>query len=1141
MLDSKKQLRQIFNNYSNPLQILSEIKNQISPSEYENIINSYPTLKKFKGNNLKFKDIKSINQKDALVFTKDFKREINWLLFDIKQEASFINSFLFRKKEFEKLFMMCSYELAETKLDEIKVNYGESLWTLEMSLLLKEYRFGAKDNWIELSSYLSQINSPFYQFIINFYSKRVEEKMSFENCFTLFQNDFNGVNADEQVRDFFVFKCLYSANFEYSYRNLESVLYISNIFGIIDQYLVTVEVLIKLVSNQRNNDKVIIQFLKKIHNEITNDHRLANIINLVDEKIEAIILPNTDTILPIIDDYTNGNFKLCIEQCLNCLKVQPDIFELYEIYVKSLINLGLDFHPTGISTFVDRIIESIFRAMLHKEDSEKFKKKIMKYAITLLSFDFGKQLFVFGLELTGDRQLNNHKLIRCLSSTINNPKILSLDLIGRERNISEKYKIFQSSISFAVNNYINGTKLEDNLKISNQNQSIIYQARHEFKLSNFEKTIELVEPIVNDSGLSPFYFDNVISLLIDSYIAVNRIIPAMILSANIVTDKVFYTNNLNISNITSKIKNDGISKYASYIDMPILFSLVCKEYDLYEVYVDFMLYYNEEYPSRLDIVSLRNKFSIEKIIYFLREVCTVSTLRYSIEFSSINEVEQERCNICSLLKQLDSVNASFYDNEIAELLRSDAVRKAIKEVDEGRLYVDIESLKNLQVNNIKESFARFKEIEFTTKDKGLIGFNASKERDWDQSTSFQQNDAQNELNNPAFLAFKSIYLETRDKFLYSKEYGLESCISSKIRHGALRNLLRSVFDKLNLVTSKTGENYIDNLYWYNQFGFDYEINSKVQSRLKLFSKDIDDTTNFIVEKLIQIRTEKKSENPYGLFDYSTNDEALLDFYESFKNTFDNYSSMVSRIYMELAASTSLHIVPFIQNELSNNVKNKFQNLIEQLQIDIRTINISYPNDLLANISKSSTDIQIVIDSILEWFKFNTSYSSSLLEIETILNASKELTNKFNPNCCISPEIEVNYPDDLTIISSTSMIFVFHILMDNIIKHSKLSSNEIKVKIVLQKVDDFIEIKVINNISLLADVELIKSNLEQVYLNWNNHDNIERSTTEEGSGFHKIKRILLYEALCKTDKFHYSVDNEEVGISLFLPLNNYKNA
>ncbi|MBL7784700.1 MAG: hypothetical protein JNM36_02245 [Chitinophagales bacterium] len=1130
MSDYKKQLRKIQNKHSkNPLIILSEIKKQVNPGEFENAINTDFRLKNFKTTNLKFSDILGIKQRDALVFTSDIKRELFWLFYNFKQEAVFLNSFLQNKADFEKLFILCQYDAAQDLLNEIRKNFGESLWTLEMTLLLKEYQFETKENWVELSNFLTQIKSPFYQFVINFYSKRIEENMSFENCFILFQNDFNGVNTYDYVRDFIVFKCLFIANFEYCYENLDSVLYISNIYGVIDQYLITIEVLMRLVSQNSNNDKTLIQFTNKINTYITNDYRLSNILNLIDKKTDIILLHRTAVILPIIDTYTRGNFADCLILCTNELKEFPLSFELYELYVKSLHNLNLGFKPTDISSFVDKILEVMFKTLLYDKDSEKHRNKLMKYAISFLSFDFGKQLYAFAAGLGNDINANMHTLISCLSSSINNPRVFSLNLNKRESLAIEKFKSFQQSDSFKINEFIKGCRSISEILIKNDIQSITYQARYYFNQSDFQKVIELTEPFIEQKQLSLFYYDNIIFLLSESYLKTNQLVAAMALSANIIADRVFYTNKLNIHGLVAQVKHEGIDKYTEYIDVPILFSLISKEYDLYEVYIEFMLCYEEEYPSKLDVNSLVNKFSLKKIIYFLKEVCTISTMAYSLEFNSINEVEQERCSICGLLKELDPENKAYYDDEVAEILKSIAVRKALKEVNQGRLFVNIEGLKNIQMNNIKESFMRYKELEITSKHKGLIGFNVSKEMNWDsQEYISKKSDAK--FNDPAFLAFKSIYFETRERFLFNKAYGLDSCLSTNYRHGSVKNHIRSVFEKHNLITSKNNDKYIDNLYWVDKIA--PHINNDVQEKLKKFSEEIDNYTKEIIDNFIQIQTERHTEKKNGIFNYSTKEEILWLFFQEHKERFFSVEAILDIIYVNFINHTIYNVYTSIYSNIVNVITKKYQKIIECLSKDLKNIGIGNECDLLHNVSKSSTNIQQELEDIAEGFYLNTTNSASLLDIETIIYASKEYVNGINPYSCINPEVNVWFPMP----AYSTLIFVFNILFTNIIKHSGLNSSNVKVIInVFMPKNDYVEIQVINNISETVDTNNIRNKLQKVKDNWNNHENIERSNIEGGSGFDKIKRLLLYEVIAKTDRFEFSITPEKVTISLFLPV------
>lgn len=1131
MQEFQKKLRQVLYNKKNTKnQVLAFIKSSINAGEYEVAINSNPILKRIKLSGGIYEKVDDIQIRDPYEFTNDFKRELFWVVYNINQEFDLINRFLYAKDKFERLFFLSKLEEAQEHLHTVKREFGENLWTIEMSLLLKENQFGTKENWSELSYYLKRLKSPFYQFIVNFYSKRIEENMSLENCFAQFQNDIDGVISDAQVKDFLVFKSLFIANFDYAYSDFEGVLYISNLFGAIDQYLIAIEVLTKLVSINSNNDKLVLQIAKKLNSKINNEHRLVNIINLLDDKSEVIKLRDSQSVLFIIDEYSKGNFDDCISLCIDCISSNPVLFEPYEIYCKSLININSDFIPTNISLVVDKILHSIYKALLYNYESEKERNRMLKYSLTLQSFNFGKQLSAFGAVLSGDLFSNQHLITGSISSLINNPRLLSLNLYNREDYVIKKNSIYKELASFNTNIFVSGNSQAFALTQSkNKLQMDVYLARRLYCQSEFIRVINVLECYV-DQKVSPFYYDNILFLLFESYLNTNQLDKALQLSATILTDNRFYTNKFNVFELTKRIKGEGYDRFAQFIELPIIFSTIIKDYDLYEVYIEFMIFCDEEYPSKLLIEDLVTRFSLEKVIYFLKEVCTVSTMQYSLEFSSIDKAEQERFEICNKLKDLDKANSSVYDKEIRDILKSGAVRKAIKEVNEGRLYVNVESLKSHHLNNISESFARYKEIELTTKDKSLVGFNATKDRNL-KSIDFIQKEANPHFSHPAFLAFKSIYLETRDKFLFSKEYGLDSCLSANFRHGAIKNHIRSVFEKLNLITAKLEDKYVNNLYWEEKLGLDKDLNFNVQERLRRFSKEIDDFTMFIVNNLVQIQTERQPEKKDGLFKYYTDDNLLWNFFEESKDRFTSVDSIIDILYAGLINVTLREICLNIYKTFTRSINKTYQELIEGLQSDLRVIGINNQCELLPNILKSSTNIQKELEVIADWFILNTTSSSSLLDIETIINASKEYINRINPNNCINPSIYIEFP----LPANSSLIFVFNILFNNIIEHSKLNADEINVKVdVFSPKDNYIEVRVTNTISDIVNIAETNRKLQGIKDNWNNHENIERSNVEGGSGFDKIKRILIYDAIAKTDKFEYFVTNQEVSVSLFLP-------
>ena len=82
-----------------------------------------------------------------------------------------------------------------------------------------------------------------------------------------------------------------------------------------------------------------------------------------------------------------------------------------------------------------------------------------------------------------------------------------------------------------------------------------------------------------------------------------------------------------------------------------------------------------------------------------------------------------------------------------------------------------------------------------------------------------------------FKLFVQAFNEIKYLFLYSNEYGLDSNLSQRIRHGTLLGAIRALFDSFHLVTQKDSSGrYRDNAYWTNRLGFGEGPSSELAQR-----------------------------------------------------------------------------------------------------------------------------------------------------------------------------------------------------------------------------------------------------------------------------------------------------------------------
>lgn len=1126
-MDYKKIVRSVLSNRNLSLpQKINNIKLRVESGDYKNSL-SHPSIANFLFKLPLFKSIEDIQIKEPFQFTGDFKKEFRWLAYIVENYLSEINSFFQLKNEFEKILITGDLENAKSKILYIESLFGVSLWSIDCRILLTDLYDGSEANWNALSKYLNIIKNSIYEFNISSSSKRAESNLSYESFLKQFQNDIDNIQASGFVKDYFVFKNFSYANYEYEFKDLSSVLYVSNIFSVIDQYLILLDSIIYNISRNAEYDKLFLSFIKNAKCLVPNDPRLTAIFNIVNHKDDSGNPSANSEYITCINSYYMGDFEKSLETSRCLLLSDPLEYELYQVYCKSLINLGLDFIPLELSGLANSILVDTFKLFNFRKDEESCVKRLLKISLQLMNFNIGKQIFALLSEIEGQLDWNYYTGI--LSTSFINPK--NSKFVNFHQNVESNLLKFASQESFKFYNGIEfGTNEHTDFNSKSEIQTIFACAAQQFKIGNFERTIEILGRIEN--VIPNYYLEKKNSLIYFSYLHLGRLKEALTLFSSIYFDNNLIYRKIDYLSLFDEIKRlSDKSDFTSLIELSILFSLVVKEYDLFEVYDDFILNFGVDDLRDLDINLMIEKFGKLKTIHFLEKVATIDTLKYNTDYASISEVEEDRIHILEQLTVANPINKQLYEKERDEIYRASSVRKVLKEVDEGRLYIDVNSLKDLQINKFQDDFKRYKEIELSSTNQTLIGFNPFNTKNWDKAL-VEKNETIDLYNSADYLAFKNIYLESRDNFLFSKEYGLDSCLSTRIRHGALKNHIRSVFEKLDLVSSKSKDTYINNPVWHRQLSHNPEINNLVQERLKLFSKQIDDYTIYIRDSLIQIQTEKQPEKKEGLFAYFTNDELLFRFYSEHKPFLISVDKAIEIILTNLVNYTLIHLQNDINTRFSNEISNYFQTLIESTITDLRKLELPNECQLIANLTKSSTDINQELDYLSEWFYLNTTNSSSILSIHTLLDASFHLTNRINPLFNLVPNVQLE--EDFG--GYSSLIFVFNILLNNVIAHSNLHPRDIVLDVIAKKSDDdkYMQITFSNNVNSKVNYALNIEKLEKVKQNWNNHDNIERSNKEGESGFDKIKRILLYEALAKTDLFDFSFENGKFSITLFFP-------
>jgi hypothetical protein len=290
----------------------------------------------------------------------------------------------------------------------------------------------------------------------------------------------------------------------------------------------------------------------------------------------------------------------------------------------------------------------------------------------------------------------------------------------------------------------------------------------------------------------------------------------------------------------------------------------------------------------------------------------------SFHFTGTQALENERLQILQHLCRIDAINRPAYSEEIDLITQRLFIRRGIQKLDEGKIFVDDAGIRRAGEKLLAENLRRYLDISSL---KGidalrLLDSNISKavlttpggHHGPEQKIDIEKLEAEGVkvIFRSHYALFKDLFIDVRARFISSSEYGLDSYVSVRIRHGTLQGQLRSRFEAFHLLTQKnadTGE-YQRNTYW------DKELSSctpeemdSIQSLLSILSRDIDDLSRRLKDEVIQVRTQMR--NPKGLFDFRFEDEDLLHLFSEKFEAITSFSEFMDTVFATLWLRTEL--------------------------------------------------------------------------------------------------------------------------------------------------------------------------------------------------------------------------------------------
>ncbi len=884
-------------------------------------------------------------------------------------------------------------------------------------------------------------------FYFNFF--RLKNNFSTKHNYYLKQMD--GIFKDDSSLSIYL-KYILFVSIPDNEENWKKILLLSSKYSMIDMYICLTDYLQSIYCNGKKLDSK--SLICQIYLKDLNTSKINITFDLYNEKTDYDF--NDKTVLDLIDAFELYKYDKVINYFNSNEFKRYDSISMYVL--TSISYLFLDNVPESKSSVLYNIILELMYEILKRDETDAISAiyRLATVARILKSFDIHKGICGF-LLLVANYQLGYN--INEMFSTVTDIIVNQYEEKSRNYSlvpyISKRIKLDEK----IINNYIN---LYENSRLPNYtNKSNIYCK------------------------------EGYISLLFEKLIQENDIDEATALFVNAYTENKLLVYVIDVSAIIKNIKN----KYTNRT--PLTLEELCYVFidiNMKEFREDCLLDLFDDFKglSPLEIVKQINS-SDGVIKYFLYKICNTNRLSTIYQlFISGEAAEDYRIKICNyLLNNTDFSDKKLIMDEIEDITKRRTLSKKIKKIDESKLIINADSLKAKCNDYIAEKIDLFNNTIQYTQIK----------MDVDSSG----NNIVNVYDNHREI-LESIYNIYCKEFCFGNS-GLDISLSTRVRHGTLKNQLLKVFSDNELVFNGHGSNeYFDNFFKTNS------IDKNASIVFGEFYLNINKILDYFVKNILKVFIDTPIEGAIFNYAYDCNEYNKIfgSINQSDKISSDEVIMLINHYIIE-KTNGYLNI---IRNEkiksLGDELLKELDNLSDRIikyQMDKEL-----EKDLRRKIVTCKTEIQNELKSIKNWFvlsEYNNWDSFTFEElIQTSIEIDKSLFSGFE-------KVKINIDQQNKIYLKGNyfreFVDVVLIIFNNAIIHSdyKDSLSDLEITCTFTEDTNNYYLSFSNNLNDSIDVNELDKIINRINNDYKSKKYLQLNVRQEGGmGLYKVMHIIF---------------------------------
>jgi len=186
------------------------------------------------------------------------------------------------------------------------------------------------------------------------------------------------------------------------------------------------------------------------------------------------------------------------------------------------------------------------------------------------------------------------------------------------------------------------------------------------------------------------------------------------------------------------------------------------------------------------------------LISFLRDVWVEDNLTHA-GFSTTQAIRQERIRVLQVLLQFDSDQENEYANEIKTLTFDELMWRGIRQVNETRIFVNESAITRWAEKELHDDFSRWRKITQLDQEPENIVDDLLRQYLSGVETENLKYSFGDSKSTEADVIIYGIANRLLERFLFDAADGLDSYLSSRIRHGTLKGTILGPLEEAGLI------------------------------------------------------------------------------------------------------------------------------------------------------------------------------------------------------------------------------------------------------------------------------------------------------------------------------------------------------